>query len=163
MRDHPSSDSNRLMDARAHGSTLRSVSLCVQLRAYILIHENLGRWYHMLVEKSECVIILCLFLFFYLKLVITCTDWAQHQRGGLHWFLCALNLYACLFGCCMLLVSASWNLCDLVRKALKTFLSHFWIKWNNVCMSCFYRCVQNRMARWISMASPSPVHLVLDG
>lgn len=71
--------------------------------------------------------------------------------------------YACLFGCCMPLVSASWNLYDLVRKALKTFLSCCGLNGIMFASHVSIGMCKFRTARWTPQPAPPSLHSVLDG
>lgn len=94
---------------------------------------------------------------FHLKLEITCyVGLVPEAEGWAALVSCVLNLYSCWFGCCMPLVSASWNLYDFVRKALKASLSHCGLNGRMFASHVSTGMSKFRMARWIPMASPTP-------
>lgn len=109
--------------------------------------------------------LLCLLSCFHLKLEITCNvGLVPEAEGWAALVSCVLNLYSCLFGCCMPLVSASWNLYDFVRKALKASLSHCELNRRMFASHVSTGMSKFRMARWIPTTSPTPpLHSVLDG
>lgn len=101
--------------------------------------------------------LLCLLSCFHLKLEITCNvGLVPEAEGWATLVSCVFNLYSCLFGCCMPLVSASWNLYDFVRKALKASLSHCELNRRMFASHVSTGMSKFRMARWIPTTSPTP-------
>lgn len=152
-------DSGRLMDAGAHGSTLRSNSCCMELTAW----EFRQVISYVSIKVRMCYHFVSPFtLSFKVRDNMSCGS-GPRSRGWVALVSWVLNLYACLFGCCMSLVSASWNLYDLVRKALKTFLSCCGLNGIMFASHVSIGMCKFRMARWILMASFAPLHSVLHG